>query len=159
MYLLLLPPSPFSRKFLPHLYYQSSAVFISCPSFICHPFTSTIIPSPPVPSFASCSFCLPRSVYLCVSSRVTDWFSLCWFWWRGDDVFGQGKLGGDRQHSHCGKLTACTVHQTGLNQNHSPLSAAQNHQHPVLMYWLHPCHHLLSLWWYLTACLWIKHLE
>lgn len=41
-------------------------------SFTCHLFTSTIIPSPPSPSFASCSFSLALSCSVCLCSSRCD---------------------------------------------------------------------------------------
>lgn len=95
-------------------------------------FTSTIIPSPPVPSLSSSSFLSCRElqcVFVFASRRVTDWFALCWFWWRGDAAVlnaGTGKVKG----STSAVVNWQHVDQTGLNQNHS--------QHPVLMSTRHP---------------------
>lgn len=120
-------------------------------SFTCHLFTSTIIPSPPLPSFASCSFSLAEScsVCLCSSLAVTDWFALCWFWWRRCWCFQDGEMR---------KVTGSTpavvnwqcVDQTGLNQNCSPLSAAhkKNCSHVCMT----QLHHRLSL----VSILWLK---
>lgn len=99
-------------NFLPHPCYQSSAVFISRPSFSCHLFTSTIIPSPPVPSFASCSFCLPTGAGVCVFPCDRLILTLLVLMEGRWCFLEQGKQGGDGQHSRCGKLTACASNQS-----------------------------------------------
>lgn len=68
-----------------------------------------------------------RCVFVFVSCCVTDWFALCWFWWRRCCCFrdgGTGKVKG----STSAEVNWQHVDQTGLNQNHSPLSAAQRTQ-------------------------------
>lgn len=128
-----------------------------CPSPLCHPFTLTPIPCL---SFLSFPFlllspCLSRSwsVYscacVCVSSCVTDWFSLRWFWWKGDHVFGW------RSREVTGNTPPVVhwqhVRQTSLNQNHW---VCQLH---ISSSW-HTSHHS-SLWEYIIARLWFSYLE
>lgn len=70
-----LPSPPLSISCFPIYFitspcYQSPALL---PSFICHPFTSTIILSPPVPSFASRSFSLAESCSVWLCSFLAVW--------------------------------------------------------------------------------------
>lgn len=70
-----LPSPPLSISCFPIYFitspcYQSPALL---PSFICHPFTSTIILSPPVPSFASRSFSLAESCSVWLCSFLAAW--------------------------------------------------------------------------------------